>query len=65
MSLFGHLGGLLLTIIPLLVMAPKNSAHTVFVEVVNNGGWPNTGTSCLVAQVSVIYCNLGGCLGLP
>ncbi|KUJ12695.1 amino acid transporter-like protein [Mollisia scopiformis] len=59
MSLFGHLGGLLLTIIPLLVMAPKNSAHVVFVEVVNNGGWSNTGTACLIAQVSVIYCNLG------
>lgn len=59
MSLFGHLGGLLITIIPLLVLAPKNSAKQVFTEVVNNGGWSNTGTSCLIAQVSVLYCNLG------
>ncbi len=59
MSLCGHLAGLLLTIIPLLVMAPKNSANDVFVKVVNNGGWSNTGTACLIAQVSVIYCNLG------
>jgi len=59
MSLFGHLGGLIITIVPLLVMAPKNTAKQVFTEVVNNGGWSNTGTSCLIAQVSVLYCNLG------
>lgn len=45
--------------IPLLIMAPKNSAKQVFTEVVNNGGWSNTGTACLVSQVTVIYCNLG------
>ncbi|KAF8864083.1 amino acid transporter-like protein [Acephala macrosclerotiorum] len=59
MSLFGHIGGFLLVMIPLLVMAPKNSAKQVFTEVVNNGGWSNTGTACLVSQVTVIYCNLG------
>ncbi|CZR54482.1 uncharacterized protein PAC_04366 [Phialocephala subalpina] len=48
MSLFGHLGGFLLVMIPLLVMAPKNCAKQVFTEVVNNGGWSNTGTTCLV-----------------
>ena len=58
-SLFGHLAGFLITLIPLLVLAPKNSAKQVFTEVVNNGGWSNTGTSCLIAQVSVLYCNLG------
>ncbi|KAJ8065439.1 hypothetical protein OCU04_006124 [Sclerotinia nivalis] len=58
-SLFGHLAGFLVTIIPLWVMAPKNSARSVFLDVVNNGGWSNTGTSCLIAQVSVLYCNLG------
>jgi choline transport protein len=31
----------------------------VFIEVINNGGWGNTGTACLVAQVSVLSCNLG------
>lgn len=59
LSLIGHLGGLLVTIIPLLVLAPKNSAKQVFTEVVNSAGWSSTGTSCLVAQVSVLYCNLG------
>ena len=58
-SLFGHIGGFIITLIPLWVLAPKNPAHAVFAEVVNNGGWSNTGTSCLVAQVTVLYCNLG------
>ncbi|TGO17175.1 hypothetical protein BTUL_0020g00620 [Botrytis tulipae] len=57
-SLFGHLAGFLITIIPLWVMAPKNSTRSVFLDVINNGGWSNTGTSCLIAQVSVLYCNL-------
>jgi hypothetical protein len=58
-SLYGHLLGLLVVMLPLLIMAPKNSAQQVFTEVINNGGWSNTGTACLVAQVSVLYCNLG------
>jgi choline transport protein len=58
-SLYGHLLGLLVVMLPLLIMAPKNLAQQVFTEVVNNGGWSNTGTACLVAQVSVLYCNLG------
>ena len=58
-SLFGHLGGFLIALISIWVLAPRNSAHAVFVEVVNNGGWSSTGTSCLVAQVTVLYCNLG------
>ena len=48
-SLFGHLGGFLITMIAVLVMAPKNSAKQVFTEVVNNSGWGNTGTSVLIA----------------
>lgn len=59
LSLFGHLGGFLITMIAVLVMAPKNSAKQVFTEVVNSSGWDNTETSVLVAQVSVLYCNLG------
>ena len=58
-SLFGHIGGFVITLITLWVLAPKNSAHAVFAEVVNNGGWSNTGTSCLIAQVTVLYCNIG------
>ena len=58
-SLFGHLAGFLVVMIPILVLCQKNSAHAVFVEVVNNGGWSNTGTACLVSQVTVMFCNLG------
>lgn len=58
-SLFGHIGGFIIFVVPLWVLAPKNTAHAVFAEVVNSGGWSNTGTSCLVAQVTVLYCNLG------
>lgn len=57
-SLFGHILGLFVMVIPILALAPKNSAKQVFTEVVNSGGWSNTGTSCLIAQVSVLYCNL-------
>jgi len=59
LSLFGHLGGFLITMIAVLVMAPKNSAKQVFTEVVDNSGWNNKGASLLIAQVSVLYCNLG------
>lgn len=61
LSLIGHLGGLLVTIIPLLVLCPKNSGKEIFTEVVNSAGWGNTGTACLVAQVTVLYCNIGTC----
>jgi choline transport protein len=58
-SLFGHLAGFLVVLIPLWALCQKNSAHAVFLEVVNNGGWSNTGTACLISQVTVVYCNLG------
>ncbi len=58
-SLFGHLAGFIITLIPLWVLCSRNSAAAVFTEVVNNGGWSNTGTACLVSQVSVLFCILG------
>jgi amino acid transporter len=58
-SLFGHIGGFIVVVVALWVLAPRNSAQAVFTEVVNNGGWSNTATSCLVAQVTVLYSNLG------
>jgi hypothetical protein len=63
-SLFGHLAGFLMLMIPLWVLCPKKSGHAVFLEVVNNGGWSNTGTACLISQVTVLYCNLGKLLGV-
>jgi choline transport protein len=58
-SLFGHLGGFLVVIIPVWVMCPKASASEVFTSFVDNGGWSNVGVACLISQVSVLYCNLG------
>lgn len=58
-SLFKHIGDFLIILIPLWVLAAKNPAHAVFAHFVNNGGWNNPGTSCLVAQVTVLYYNLG------
>ena len=58
-SLIGHILGFFVTIIPLLVMCPKNSAKEVFTSVVDSSGWGNVGVACIVGQVSVLYCNLG------
>ena len=58
-SLFGHIGGFIVIVVALWVLAPRNPAQAVFLEVVNNGGWSNIATSCLVAQVTVLYSNIG------
>ena len=58
-SLFGHLGGFLVVMISVLALAPKNSAKEVFTEFENGSGWGNMGVSLLIAQISVLYCNLG------
>lgn len=58
-SLFGHILCFIVTLVPLWVMCPKNSAKDVFATFVDSGGWGNVGTACLVTQISVLYCNLG------
>ena len=58
-SLVSHFAGWIITVVALWVMAPKNSAHAVFTEVVNSGGWDNTGLSCLVGTVGILFCQLG------
>ncbi|RMZ87432.1 hypothetical protein DV736_g5340, partial [Chaetothyriales sp. CBS 134916] len=58
-SLFCHFIGFVVTIVPLWVMCPKNSAKEVFTSVINNSGYANTGLACLIGQVAVIYCNFG------
>ncbi|KAI4120730.1 MAG: hypothetical protein LQ338_006804 [Usnochroma carphineum] len=45
-----HVVGLFAIIIPLLVMAPKNSARVALLEITNSGGWSTTGTSFMVAE---------------
>lgn len=58
-SLVFHLAGFIITIIPLWVLAPKNSASDVFGPVVNGGGWSNAGTSFLVGSITILFSNLG------
>ena len=58
-SLVGHVLGFFVTIIPLWVMCPKNSAKEVFTSVVDNSGYNNIGAALIIGQVSVLYCNLG------
>jgi choline transport protein len=58
-SLVGHIAGWIITTVVLWVLCPKNSAHEVFVSVVNSGGWSNTGLSCLVGSITVLYAQLG------
>jgi len=57
-SLFGHILGFFVVLIPLWVMCPKNSAYEVFVDYQANGGY-SAGPAYLVSQVTVMYCNLG------
>lgn len=57
-SLFGHLLGFIVTIVPIWVMAPKASASEVFTSFSSTAGW-DLGTACLITQISVLYCNLG------
>jgi choline transport protein len=59
LSLFAHIGGFFITFIALWVMCPRNAPKEVFLNVVNSGGWSSIGTSCMVSQVTVIYCNIG------
>jgi choline transport protein len=58
-SLWAHVLGFIITLIPLWVLCSKNSASAVFTEVVNNGGWSNTGAGCLVSQATIMFCILG------
>ena len=58
LSLFGHLLGFLVVLIPLWVLCPKNSAHDVFVDFQANGGY-SAGPAFLISQVTILYCNLG------
>lgn len=54
-----HIVGFLAIIIVLGVMAPKHSAHYVFVEVSNSSGWSSDGVAWLVGLLSSVYPFLG------
>jgi amino acid transporter len=48
-----HIVGLFAIIIPLWVLAPRNSAKAVFTQFANTGGWSSTGVSVLVGMAQI------------
>lgn len=58
-SLISHFVGFFVVIIPILAMAPKNSAEEVFVHWENNSGWGSMGTAFFLSQITILYCGLG------
>jgi amino acid transporter len=54
-----HCAGFLVVIIVLWVMAPHNSAHTVFTQFTNEGGWSSIGVSLMIGQITAIYSSVG------
>lgn len=54
-----HIVGFFAIIIPLWVLAPRNSAKMVFTEFQNLGGWNSQGLSFMVGLLSPIYTLLG------
>lgn len=54
-----HLFGFFAILIPLWVLAPRNSASMVFTQFSDNGGWGNVGLACLIGLLSPTYTLLG------
>lgn len=54
-----HVFGFFAILIPLWVLAPRNSASAVFTQFSDNGGWGNIGLSCLVGMLSPVFTLLG------
>jgi len=54
-----HILFFLVVIITLWVMAPHQSAKTVFTSFTNEGGWSSMGLSVMVGQITAIYSLLG------
>ncbi|GAB7357408.1 hypothetical protein MBLNU459_g8341t1 [Dothideomycetes sp. NU459] len=50
-----HVLGFLVIIVCIWVLAPRNTAKTVFTTFSNGGGWSTMGLSLMVGQISAIY----------
>lgn len=59
MVLFLHLLGFFGVLIPLWVLAPRNSPEMVFTQFENLGGWPTQGLSFMVGLLTSVYGLLG------
>jgi choline transport protein len=54
-----HILGFCGVMIPLWVLAPRNSTDVVFTEFTNFGGWSSTGLSVMVGMLTTVYGMLG------
>lgn len=54
-----HVFGFFAILIPLWILAPRNSASKVFTEFSNSGGWSNLGLSFLIGMLSPVFTLLG------
>jgi choline transport protein len=54
-----HVFGFFGILIPLWVLAPKQSASKVFGTFQDGGGWGSVGTACIVGQISPIFSFIG------
>lgn len=54
-----HIFGFFAVIVPLWVLAPRNSAERVFTEFYDGGGWGSIGTACIVGQITAITTFMG------
>lgn len=50
-----HVFGFLAIVVCIWVLAPRNTAATVFTVFTNSGGWSTMGLSLMVGQISAIY----------
>jgi amino acid transporter len=53
-----HIVCWVIVVVVLWAMAPHQSAHAVFLEFNNGGGWPTIGVSLMIGQISAIYGSL-------
>ena len=54
-----HIFGFFAILIPLWVLAPRNSASDVFTSFHNGGGWPSMGTAVIIGQIVPVFCFVG------
>lgn len=54
-----HVFGFFAILIPLWVLAPRNSASVVFTQFSDNGGWGNIGLACLIGMLGPTFTLLG------
>lgn len=54
-----HVAGLFATVVPLLALAPRNTAQVALLDFQNNGNWPTTGVAFMIGLLT----SLGSMLG--